>query len=47
MSKERKGNREAKKTKKQSDTKKQNIDSNGNDGLITRVVKSSHEQRNT
>jgi hypothetical protein len=47
MSKQKKGNREAKKPKKQSDgTKKQNIDPNKHDGLITRIVKSSNEQRN-
>lgn len=45
MSKEKKGNREAKKSKKQSDgTKKQKKDPNRHDGLVTRVVKSSNEQ---
>jgi hypothetical protein len=45
MSKQRKGNREAKKPKKQFDgTKKQNIDPNKHDGLIT-IVKSSNGQR--
>lgn len=47
MSKEQKGNREAKKSKKQSDgTKKQKKDPNRHDGLVTRIVKSSNEQRN-
>lgn len=45
MSKEKKGNREAKKSKKQSDgTKKQKKDPNRYDGLVTRIVKSSNEQ---
>lgn len=45
MSKEKKGNREAKKAKKPSDgTKKQKKDPNRNDGLITRIAKSSNEQ---
>ncbi|BAZ20425.1 hypothetical protein NIES4073_13010 [Kalymmatonema gypsitolerans NIES-4073] len=45
MSKEKKGNREAKKSKKQSDaTKKQKKDPNRHDGLVTRIVKSSNEQ---
>lgn len=48
MSKEKKGNREAKKSKKQSDgTKKQNIDPNRHDGSIARIAKNSNEQRNT
>ncbi|MFB2768273.1 hypothetical protein ACE1AT_03110 [Pelatocladus sp. BLCC-F211] len=47
MSKQQKGNREAKKPKKQSDgTKKQKQDPNRHDGLVTRIVKSSNEQRN-
>ncbi|MGJ5675833.1 MAG: hypothetical protein ACR9NN_19810 [Nostochopsis sp.] len=47
MSKEKKGNREAKKPKKQSDgTKKQKKDPNRHDGIVTRIVKSSNEQRN-
>ncbi|WP_197036070.1 hypothetical protein [Fischerella sp. PCC 9605] len=47
MSKQQKGNREAKKPKKQSDgTKKQKKDPNRHDGLVTRIVKSSNEQRN-
>jgi hypothetical protein len=45
MSKERKGNRESKKSKKQSD--KQKKDPNRHDGPVTRVVNSSNEQRNT
>ncbi len=46
MSKERKSNKEAKKAKKQSDgTKKQKKDPNRHDGPVTRIVKSSHEQR--
>ena len=45
MSKQKKGNREAKKPKKQSDgTKKQNIDSNKQDGFVARIVKSSNEK---
>jgi hypothetical protein len=44
-SKEKKGNREAKKAKKQSDgTKKQKKDPNRHDGLVTSIVKSSNEQ---
>ncbi len=47
MSKERKSNREAKKAKKQSDgTKKQKNDPKRDDGPVTRIVKSSKEQRN-
>jgi hypothetical protein len=48
MSKEKKGNREAKKSKKQSDgTKKQKKDPNRHDGPIARIAKNSNEQRNT
>ena len=48
MSKEQKGNREAKKPKKQSDgTKKQKKDPNRHDGFVTRILKSSNEQQNT
>jgi hypothetical protein len=47
MSKVRKSNKEAKKPKKQSDgTKKQKKDFNRQDGLVTRIVKSSNEKRN-
>jgi hypothetical protein len=47
MSTEKKGNREAKKPKKQSDgTKKEKKDPNRHDGPVTRIVKNSHEQRN-
>ncbi len=48
MSKEKKGNREAKKSKKQSDgTKKQKKDPNRHDGPVARIAQKSNEQRNT
>jgi hypothetical protein len=48
MSKEKKGNREAKKSKKKSDgTKKQKKDPNRHDTPLTRILKSSNEQRKT
>jgi hypothetical protein len=48
MSKEKKGNRESKKPKKQSDgTKKEKKDPNRHDGPITRITKNSNEKRNT
>ncbi|MBD2514445.1 hypothetical protein H6G93_05380 [Nostoc sp. FACHB-973] len=44
MSKEKKGNKEAKKAKKKSDgTKKQKKDPNRHDGPATRITKSSNE----
>ncbi len=47
MSKEKKGNREAKKPKKESDgTKKEKKDPNRHDGPVVRVAKKSNEQRN-
>jgi hypothetical protein len=47
VSKQKKGNREAKKTKKKSDgTKKEKKDPNRHDDPVARVLKSSNEKRN-
>jgi hypothetical protein len=48
MSKEKKGNREAKKPKKQSDvTNKPKKDPNRQDGSVNRLFERSHEPKNS